>query len=88
MIEELDQLIVSYNLDQLIVSYNARDLKDPVKRYSLTIYGKDFSDDFILDTSDIESSIKEFKNFIIQSRRIPLLEQSYLRVEYEQIFIN
>lgn len=75
-------------LDQLIVSYNARNIQDPVKRYSVIIYGKDFSDDFILDTSDIESSIKEFKDFIIQSRRIPLLERSYLRVEYEQIFMN
>lgn len=75
-------------LDQLILSYNARNVKDPVKRYGIIIYGKDFSDNFILDTSDIESSIKKFKDFIIQSRRIPLLEQSYLRVEYEQMFLN
>ena len=76
------------NLDQLIVSFGARNIQDPVKRYSIIVYGKGFSDDFILDTSDIEEAIKEFKTFVIRSRNIPLLDQSYIRVEYEQIFMS
>lgn len=76
------------DIDRLNLAFTAKSIVDPIKRYNVTIHGKGFSDEFVLDTSDLEYSIKEFKNFIIQSRNIPLLDQSYIRIEYEQIFIN